>query len=699
MAHYGFDRYFTHRLRFARWLFVLKRRIRFESAIPCCAIALWILLPGNLQAETPIVEPIQNELQRIKTNLDLMWVLVAAAIVFIMQAGFMCLEAGLATAKNSINVAIKNLADFVLATTLFWAFGFGLMFGQTNGGWIGGSHFLIDLKDHWVVVFFVFQAVFVGTAATIDSGALAGRTRFSAYLIMSALISGLIYPIFGHWVWGGGLNGEQAGWLQRLGFIDFAGSTVVHSVGGWMALAGCIVVGPRIGRYGKDGKTNHIPPHNMTMAYLGTFILIFGWFGFNCGSTLEANSSIAPIAMNTILAACFGCLASSALSWTLSPYNRPKGEMIANGILGGLVGITAGCAYVEATGAMWIGLGSGVLVIVGEKLLTDVLKIDDVVGAIPVHGICGAWGTVAVGLFITPEHLVETTRWHQLYVQAVGVGACFVWTFGVGYLLLRLIDTLGPGLRVSAEDERLGLNIAEHGASSGVLELVNSMHRATVNNDFSEAVKVEEEIGTEMGDLARGFNRMVDAIRNAFAETERRIEQAKKAQSDAEVAEADLERSRRESEAYIRKIAQNLQHMMTETQEAMEVISRGTENVQEKVNWLQEHSQMIDGVLKQIDKIAFSTKLLSLNAIIEAAHAGDTGTSFAVVAEEMTQVADQTRKASETISDFTKRIHELLGSVAESVGRQSTSVHDGNDRIRKAGGMLKELLEVNLKTA
>ena len=231
----------------------------------------------------------------LQLNLNYVWVLAAAALVFLMQAGFMCLESGLARAKNSINVAIKNLADFVLAVASFWAIGFGVMFGASQAGIFGTSDFFISVDNTWRAAFFIFQVVFVGTAATIDSGAIAGRTRFGAYLLLSVLVSVLIYPLFGHWAWASLLHGEQQGWLEALGFIDFAGSSVVHSVGGWVALAGVIVIGPRLGKFDADGTPRRIQPHNMTLAYLGTFILFFGWFGFNGGSTLEAGPAIAPI--------------------------------------------------------------------------------------------------------------------------------------------------------------------------------------------------------------------------------------------------------------------------------------------------------------------------------------------------------------------------------------------------------------------
>ena len=444
-------------------------------------------------------------------KLDFIWILTAAALVFLMQAGFMCLESGLSRAKNSINVAIKNTADFLIAAAAFWVVGFGLMFGVSYSGLFGTSEFLPSMDDPWTALFFLFQAVFCGTAATIDSGAVAERTKFGGYLVLSLIISAVVYPVFGHWAWGSFLNGEHPGWLEQLGFIDFAGSTVVHSVGGWMALAGVIVIGPRIGRFDADGKPRKIHPHNLLMVFLGTFILFFGWFGFNCGSTLAATTDIAGIAVKTMLAACFGGLTSSAISW-LGKDKRPEPEMVANGILGGLVAITAGCACVSTVGAAIIGVIAGGLVVGATHVIERVFKLDDVVGAIPVHGVCGAWGTIAVGLFIMPEQLAGgTSRWTQLGVQSLGVAVAFVWAFGLGMIVLKIINAISP-LRVDEEHERVGLNVAEHGATSSILDLANAMHHATHRGEFTESNKVEVEFGTEVGDLATAYNQMVDAI-------------------------------------------------------------------------------------------------------------------------------------------------------------------------------------------
>ncbi len=652
--------------------------------------AFLTLSAGGLADDGNVFPQAADQLQ---THLNYLWVLLSAVLVFLMQAGFMCFESGLATAKNSINVAIKNLADFVISSVLFWLVGFGFMFGVSETGWIGGSDFLITQEDPWRVIFFVFQVVFVGTAATINSGALAGRTKFVFYLIVSACISMLIYPVFGHWAWGSTLHGPAAaGWLEKMGFIDFAGSTVVHSVGGWVAMAGCLVVGPRIGKYDADGRVNYIPPHNMTLTYLGTFILFFGWFGFNCGSTLEVNDRIPGIAMNTLMAASFGCISASALSWIYSPFHRPQGEMIANGILGGLVGITAGCAFVETTGAVLIGLVAGLLVFYGNYLIEKVLRIDDVVGAIAVHGICGAWGTIAVGIFMTPDHLGNADRLHQIGIQAVGVVSCFAWSFGSACILLKFIDRFMGGMRVSREDEILGLNIAEHGARSTLHDLVESMHDATRKNDFSGMAKVAGETGTDIGALCDGFNRMVEAIQKSLKETQRQIQNAEAARATSEQAERMLSRNREAYEEKIREIAGNLGQLMAEVEHTMSSVAAAAQKVQHHVDSLAGKSDEIDGVLASVEKIAFSTKLLATNAMIQAAHAGEAGTGFSVVSQQMGDVAKHTETASGTIARFTEEIKQLLNAVIDSIHGQLNEIHEGTLRIDRAGQLIRELM-------
>lgn len=394
----------------------------------------------------------------LQSNLNYVWTLIAACLVFFMQAGFAMVESGFTRAKSAVNIMMKNLMDFSMGSIAFWAIGFGLMFGSSQTGWFGTDGFFLSgwagpEGDHWVLAFWMFQCVFAATAATIVSGAVAERTKFSGYLIYSVVLCAFIYPIFGSWAWGSLLNG--GGWLENLGFIDFAGSTVVHSIGGWAALAGAIVLGPRIGKYGPKGEVRAIPGHNIPMAAIGVFILWLGWFGFNPGSTTTGDSSIAMIFVTTNLSAAMGAIFAMATSWIM--FKKPEIGMSLNGALAGLVGITAGCANVSPTSAVIIGAISGVLVVLSVVTI-DKMHIDDPVGAISVHGVCGAWGTLAAGLFN-----MGGTSSKIIITQLIGIGAAFVWAFGTAFILFKVID-MTMGLRISKEDELLGVDITEHGA-------------------------------------------------------------------------------------------------------------------------------------------------------------------------------------------------------------------------------------------
>ena len=385
-------------------------------------------------------------------SVDTIWVLLGAALVFFMQAGFALLESGMSRAKNAVNVMMKNYMDCCFGGIVFWLFGFGLMFGANVTGWFGMSHFALNDGEPWDYTFLLFQMMFAATAATIASGAMAERTRYGAYLIGAVLISGVIYPIFGSWVWGGLYGGQ--GWLAKLGFIDFAGSTVVHSIGAWCALAGILVLGPRLGRFAPDGKARLIPGHNLGLVALGGFILWVGWFGFNAGSNLEVSSSLGLIALNTHLAAVAGALgALLAQRSTASPVLLTT---TVNGSIGGLVGITAGCASMAPGFALLSGLIAGFVVVYGMRLL-DRLQLDDVVGAIPVHGFAGIWGTLAAGLF----YQGDLFNWERVAVQALGAAAAFLWAFPVALVFYFLLAKT-MGLRVSTQHEQRGLDFAEH---------------------------------------------------------------------------------------------------------------------------------------------------------------------------------------------------------------------------------------------
>lgn len=394
----------------------------------------------------------------VQTNLNFVWTLIAAFLVFVMQAGFAMVEIGFTRAKNACNILMKNMMDFSAGAIAYWAVGFGLMFGVSNG-FFGTTHFFFtgvaEGDQPWNFAFWMFQVVFAATTATIISGAVAERTKFSAYIIYSFIVSSVIYPIFGSWAWGNLYKG--AGWLAGLGFIDFAGSTVVHSMGGWLSLAGAIIVGPRLGKYDKNGNMKPIPGHNIPVAGLGVFLLWFGWYGFNPGSTTTGNNTIAIIAVTTTLAAAAG--ANSAMFFTWLKFGKPDVGMTLNGALAGLVGITAGCANVSPLSAVIIGLIAGVLVVV-SVMFFDKIKIDDPVGAVSVHGVCGAWGTLAAGLFNSAGFSMK-----QVGVQLLGIGSCFLWAFGCGLILFKVIDMV-IGMRVSKEEEMAGLDLCEHGASA-----------------------------------------------------------------------------------------------------------------------------------------------------------------------------------------------------------------------------------------
>ncbi|QZY54016.1 ammonium transporter [Crassaminicella profunda] len=395
------------------------------------------------------------------TAIDTIWVLIATALVFFMQAGFAMVETGFTRAKNAGNIIMKNLMDFSVGSLIFFILGFSMMFGKDIGGFIGQIHlFSTGTFEHLGLgipkeAFIIFQTVFCATAATIVSGSMAERTKFISYLLYSFVISAIIYPIVGHWIWGGG-------WLSALGFHDFAGSTVVHSLGGWAALMGAWIIGPRIGKYSKNGEIHAIPGHSITLGALGVFILWFGWFGFNPGSTLSGmdTDSIAHIFITTNLAASMGALTTMIITWV--KYKKPDVSMTLNGALGGLVAITAGTDIVSPFGSLAIGIVAGFVIIFGIEFIDKVLKIDDPVGAVGVHGLCGSIGTILVGLFAIDGGLFYGGGIGLLKVQILGVGAVALWTLGTSFILFKGID-LTIGLRVTAEEEHIGLDIEEHG--------------------------------------------------------------------------------------------------------------------------------------------------------------------------------------------------------------------------------------------
>jgi len=404
--------------------------------------------------------------------LNTVWVAVAAVLVLWMHAGFTMLEAGFTRAKNTTNILMKNTYTLSAGVIIYYLVGFAFMFGDTFNGLIGTNLFAVNGVEGLDLpipgmVFWFFQAVFAATAATIVSGAVAERVHFGAYALMVIIISGLIYPIVGHWIW-------ADGWLANLGFIDFAGSTVVHSVGGWFALVAAAMIGPRLGKY-IGGKAQAIPGHNMPLGTLGVIILFMGWFGFNGGSTLAAISDdIGLVFVNTLLAGSAGIVVAMVESWRR--YGKPDISLTLNGALAGLVGITAGAAAVSPVGALAIGAMAGLLLVWVVGFIDQKLKVDDPVGAVSVHGMCGAFGTLMVGVFATEGGLLYGGGFTQLGIQAIGVVAVAAFISTCAYITLKLIS-LFVSLRVSPKEEHEGLDIHEHGtpAYSGLPSDSNSV--------------------------------------------------------------------------------------------------------------------------------------------------------------------------------------------------------------------------------
>ena len=402
-------------------------------------------------------------MNELAISLDTVWMLLAAMLVFWMQPGFALCEAGFTRSKNTVNILMKNFVDFMLGSLLFFFVGFGFMFGSDGAGFIGAPNWgdLSFYKGELPVEgFLIFETVFCATAATIVSGAMAERTKFSMYLIYSAVISLFVYPIEGHWTWGGG-------WLSQMGFHDFAGSAIVHSVGGVLALTGALALGPRRGKYGKDGKSRAIPGHNLALAALGVFILWLGWFGFNPGSQLAASGEVNRLAIShvfltTNLAAVTGGVATMFVTWF--KYGKPSLSLTLNGILAGLVGITAGCDVVSPCGAVLIGLLCGTVLVYAIEFIDHKLHIDDPVGASSVHGVCGILGTVLTGVLATDGGLLYGGGWHFLGVQCIGIVVIDLWAAVCGVLLFFGIKK-AHGLRVEARVEDEGLDIYEHGES------------------------------------------------------------------------------------------------------------------------------------------------------------------------------------------------------------------------------------------
>ena len=456
----------------------------------------------------------ETEVESVKSFVDTLWVIDCAILVFIMQAGFMCVESGLSRHKNSINVALKNAADFGVSVVVFWLFGFGLMFGKSFNGFFGTDLFFFATDVSEYQTYFVFQAMFVATAATIISGAVAERLKFVGYLVMTVFATGIIYPIVGHWAWSSSYLGEamNKGWLAAIGFVDFAGSTIVHSVGGWIALSGVLILGPRIGKYSEANK-GKFTGSSFPLAVLGTLILWFGWFGFNGGSNGGMDEAVPLILINTFLSAAFGLLTSLIISFLV--FKKPDPFYVILGPLAGLVSITAACNSVNSIVAIIIGIIGTIIAIIVNELL-EKKEIDDVVGAVPVHLAAGVWGTIAVGIFSNLETLgTGLTRIEQIKVQIIGVVVIGAFSFISSYVFFRVLNNFYP-LRVSPIHEELGLNIAEHGAVSVEHDLISILDKQSKSGDLK--VRGPQDPFTAGGVIGLYYNKLMSKLEESEAE-------------------------------------------------------------------------------------------------------------------------------------------------------------------------------------
>ncbi len=454
--------------------------------------------------------------------IDVAWIIIAAALILVMQGGFCALESGFVRARNNVNVAAKNLADLCLSTASFWLIGATIMFADGKLYQPGPS----ELETGWPAAFLLFQSLFCGTATTIISGAVAERVGFLAYSCITLVVALAIYPVTGGWAWSG-IDGGAVGWLEAMGFIDFAGSTVVHSVGGWVALAVLLIIGPRMGRF--DGQAKPPQPNNLSLSALGVICLWVGWFGFNGGSTLQFNGDVPHIILNTTIAACFGGMITQAVSYTL--IRRVHIGKLFNGILGGLVAITAGAQILTTEGAAAIGAAGGLAVLAGEYLLLR-WKIDDAVGAVPVHLFAGAVGTIGL-VPLAPAGTFAIPLLDQLFVQTLGVAAIGAYSFGVAFVGFKLLNRVLP-LRVSAEGERVGLNVFEHDESSPIVDIIDDMERNQDSESHLQPVRVHT--GSEIEPVAQKYNQVVGRVNQHMLYLEKTMNELVRAKSAAEGA-------------------------------------------------------------------------------------------------------------------------------------------------------------------
>lgn len=662
------------------------------------------------------------EHQALVEQVNLFFLVFAAVLVVLMQVGFAALESGLTRAKHTINVALKNILDFTGANIIYFCFGFALMFGTSIDGWFGSSGFFLQGYDEpGQLAFFLFQSTFAGTVATIVSGAVAERIRFLAYLVIAVIVAGFIYPVSGHWVW------AEGGWLAERGFIDFAGSTVVHSVGAWVGLAGALLLGPRIGRFNpEDGRVVRMQGHNQVQAVIGVLILWFGWFGFNGGSLLELNDQLPKILVNTTMSAAAGGFTCLVISLIVSHGEVYIGRII-DGVIGGLVAITACCHLVSPGSALLIGFLVGLLMYASEWLIVHKLRIDDPINVVATHGVAGIFGTLCVAWFGDTSALVEQSRWQQTLVQLQGIVAVGLWAFGTGYLFFLLLKVC-EWLRVPPDAERLGLNLYEHGTSTGLMELADKMQEILPKEHGGQgnmSKRLEADVGTEAGDIAILFNRIVDSYASTLStfkvKIDRLNEHANQFQSAAdsivsasnnqvehagsiglcsdELKSMSVQLTDRMSDALQRvknAESETLEqlHAMQQTQQRMTKMLDTAAEAVDQVSHLSEDAKTISSLLDTIKDIAEQTNMLALNAAIEAARAGESGRGFAVVADEVRTLASKVSESADHIHSTLSGFESRVDSTVTVINRSQEETKDISAQTETLLGSLQQLTGV-----
>lgn len=661
----------------------------------------------------------------VQANLDIIWILIAAAMVMLMQAGFTALESGVTRAKNSINVAMKNITDFIVSILIFFFFGYAIMFGESSFGLFGTTGFGLSGLDQPIdYAGFVFQATFAGTAATIISGAIAERMRFSAYVIVSVLVVCFIYPVSGHWIWADG------GWLAEKQMVDFAGSTVVHSLGAWVGLAGAVMLGPRLGRFDENGNPNKMQGHSLILAVIGVLILWFGWFGFNGGSTLTGDTSVAVIIANTMLSASAGGLGCFIVSMIMNN-GEVHIEKMLNGIVGGLVAITAGCAVMEPMGSVLLGLSAGVIVYFAEEIVLHKFKIDDPVNVIAAHGVAGAWGTLALAYFAPVENLPLKDAGEQFIVQAQGVFAVMAWGLIMGFLIFSVLKKL-DFLRVPPEAEKIGLNIHEHGATSGLIESMHTMEKVVLalrgEGESDLTSRIDVEIGTESGDVAHLFNELISSFHDTMEEiksgsvdiataaeimnttsqgmnldaTHQRenIIAISKAINELITTVHEVAKNTSETASSSKQVSSKIDDMRTTMDTTFLSITLLSNHIGESytvVDELRKQTDNISNVLQTITGISEQTNLLALNAAIEAARAGEAGRGFAVVADEVRDLSSKTKDSAAEIELLLESLHRGSESAVKSMALSKGEAESTIENAKQTANTLTDVSKMIYK--